>query len=325
MRTIVNLVDDYRPGGIRSLLEDMEKTGFSRMLEWQVKVVDSSAPVRLDGQVDVIVIHYSMAWRKLPALLWLRRAHRNARLIIVEHHYTRSFEQQHVKRPSRFRTMLRLCYRLADHVVSVSDAQAAWMRSSGLVSASRLLTIPSCRDYARFLAIPRRRERDGPIVVGAFGRLVHTKGFDVLIEAMCLLSADRFLLRIAGDGEQAAQLRELAGGLCNVEFLGHLDDPSEFLAGCDVLAVPSRTEAFGLVCAEGKAAGLPVVVSNVDALPAQAAGCGIAVKPEDPIALSSALEYVTRPERISRYGESARSSVVNAWPNYLSAWSELLS
>ena len=48
----------------------------------------------------------------------------------------------------------------------------------------------------------------------------------------------------AGDGTARETLEELAAGLDNVEFVGHLDEPAPFLAGCDVLAMPSRTEAL---------------------------------------------------------------------------------
>lgn len=325
MKKTLNLVDDFQPGGIRSLLEDMSNAGIWPSDSWHVRTVNPCMPIRLDAHYDVIVVHYSMAWRKLSALTALRLRNPHARLVIVEHHYTASFEQHHVPNARRFRRLLRLSYRLADRVVAVSAAQARWMRSASLVDPAKLQTIPACRDYARFLAIPRVESNDGPTVIGALGRLVPAKGFDLLIRAFARLPAEDFRLRIAGDGEQRDELEALAADLEHVEFVGHLDDPAPFLADCDVLAMPSRHEAFGLVCAEGKAAGLPVIVSDVDALPEQAHDCGLVIESENVEALREAIMHVARPSRLERYRGRARKSVVNAWSQYLTAWSALLA
>jgi len=325
VKNTINLIDDPRPGGIRSLLDDMATAGIWPCDSWDVRAVNSAAPIRLDGKYDSIVVHFSMAWRKLPALFLLRAAYPRARLIIVEHHYTASFAEQFVASERRFRTLLRLCYGLADRVIAVSDAQAAWLLSLGILALDKLHTIPACRNYARFLAIPRIEKTGGPTVIGALGRIEHAKGFDLLVRALAELPAADYRLRIAGDGSQSDALRQLATDLEHVEFVGHLDDPAPFLASCDVLAMPSRNEAFGLVCAEAKAAGLPVIVSDVDALPDQAFGCGLVVEPENVDALRDALVHMGRPSRLHRYSLSARKSVVNAWSEYLSAWSRELA
>ncbi|MBT8083283.1 MAG: glycosyltransferase [Gammaproteobacteria bacterium] len=325
MKKIINLIDDARPGGIRSLLDDMAAAGLWAGDSWKVQAVDSCKPIRLDADYDVIVVHYSMAWRKLPALFLLRRAYPKARLVIVEHHYTKRFEQLHVASPRRFRTLLRLCYGLADQVIAVSMSQARWLRSAGIIDATKLETIPACRNYARFLSLPRVERAGGPIVIGALGRIEHAKGFDLLIRAFADLPTGQFRLRIAGDGSQREALQQLAANLEHVEFVGHLDDAAPFLASCDVLAMPSRHEAFGLVCAEAKAAGLPVVVSDVDALPEQAQGCGVIVAAEDVGALREALMHMTRASRLLGYSRNARKSVVNAWSDFLSSWSRVLA
>lgn len=324
MKTVINLVDDYRPGGIRSLLDDMEPALRKPGCNWLVQVVNSAAPIRLQARPDIIVIHYSMAWRKLLWLMLLRLCHPNAKLVIVEHHYTSSFEERHVTHPRRFRYLLSAAYKLADQVIAVSKAQSIWLRAAGIASIDKITVIPSCRNYSDFLAIPRQEFPGGSTVIGAMGRLVEGKGFDVLIKAMRRLPAQQFQLRIAGDGDQIDKLKALAAGMNNVEFVGHTDNPAAFLAGCDLLAMPSRTESFGLVCAEAKAAGMPVVVSKVDALPQQAIGCGVVVEPEDVTGFADGIQYVADPHRLRRLSARARASVANAWTDYLNAWSMVL-
>ncbi len=325
MKTVINLIDDNRAGGVRSLLDDMATALGKPGRNWLVQVVNSAAPIRLQARPDIIIVHYAMAWRNLPWLMLLRLCYPGAKLVIVEHHYTSSFEERYVSHQRRFRHLLSTAYRLADQVIAVSKAQSIWLRASGLASIDKITVIPSCRDYSSFFAIPRKEFPGGSTVVGAMGRLVELKGFDVLIRAMRRLPAQQFQLRIAGDGDQVDHLKALADGMNNVEFVGHTDNPAEFFAGCDLLAMPSRMESFGLVCAEAKAAGMPVVVSNVDALPLQALDCGVVVEPEDVTGLAEGIQYVADPHRLRRLSARARASVVNAWSDYLNAWSMVLA
>ena len=172
MKTVINLVDDYRPGGIRSLLDDMAKAPGWQQWNWEIAVVDSSRAITLEREPDVIVVHYSMAWRKLPALAMLKLRYKRARLIIVEHHYTRSFEGRCVPRPPRFRAMLRACYALAHRVIAVSNPQADWLRSINVVGPNKISVIPSCSDYSAFLGIPRVDPASDDVVIAAMGSLV---------------------------------------------------------------------------------------------------------------------------------------------------------
>jgi glycosyltransferase involved in cell wall biosynthesis len=53
-----------------------------------------------------------------------------------------------------------------------------------------------------------------------------------------------------------------------------VEDVAGFLAGVDVVAVPSRWEAYGMVANEAREAGRPVLVAPVDGLPEQVQGGG---------------------------------------------------
>ena len=141
---------------------------------------------------------------------------------------------------------------------------------------------------------------------------------------MRLLPSHKFQLRIAGSGDMEDELRALSLDMENVHFVGHLDNPAEFLARCDVLAMPSYQEAFGLVCAEAKAAALPVVVSNVDGLPEQVTNCGEIVEPGRPDELAGAILRVCSPERYSALSFHARESMKDAWLKYMNQWTEIL-
>ncbi|MGZ3297921.1 MAG: glycosyltransferase, partial [Asticcacaulis sp.] len=111
---------------------------------------------------------------------------------------------------------------------------------------------------------PRR-----PPVIGALGRMHEIKGFDVLIRSAAALR-DRgidFRLKLAGDGPELGALKQLSVELgleAQVEFVGWVAEPGQFLKTIDLFVVPSRYEAFGLVIIEAMAAGVPVITSDIE-------------------------------------------------------------
>lgn len=115
---------------------------------------------------------------------------------------------------------------------------------------------------------PIERARDQAPTVFAVGRLVRVKGFDLLIRAFAAadLPATARLV-IGGDGPERAGLRTLAEELgigAQVQLPGRLDRASVIrgMATADVIAVPSRSEAFGIVVLEAWRSGKPLVATT---------------------------------------------------------------
>ncbi|MCL4487631.1 MAG: glycosyltransferase family 4 protein [Chloroflexi bacterium] len=136
------------------------------------------------------------------------------------------------------------------------------------------------------------------LVLGYVGRLQsYDKGTDLLPRLARQLADDgltRFTLRIIGDGPDRQSLLDAADRLRigdHLEFLGLRDDVPELMAGMDMLVVPSRLEAFGLVALEALAMGSRVVACHVDALTEVLADCPDArlVPPEDVPAMARAV------------------------------------
>jgi len=105
-------------------------------------------------------------------------------------------------------------------------------------------------------------------------RLIHEKkGQDVLINALHKLIVEykktNIVLDIIGTGKSMDYLKSLTENLGispYVNFLGEKDRKWIYdnLSGYHALIQPSRFEGFGLTIVEGVAAGLPVVVSNIE-------------------------------------------------------------
>lgn len=111
--------------------------------------------------------------------------------------------------------------------------------------------------------------------VGVFayhGRLVSTKGVNVLIEAAQKLweRGYQFRLKIIGDGDESAPLRSMSAHLGGeVEFLGHVpeEEMEKTLSDVSTIVMPSLGgEVFGLVAAENMLRGKLLIVSDLGPL-----------------------------------------------------------
>jgi glycosyltransferase involved in cell wall biosynthesis len=168
-------------------------------------------------------------------------------------------------------------------------------------------------NMVRVPAAPPRRGVHAPPVIGAMGRLVAKKGFDVFIAALARLAAQGTAFRavLAGDGEDAAALRRLAAenGLAQVlSFPGWVDDKQTFFDGIDIFCLPSHHEPFGIVLLEAMAQALPVVTTASEG-PSEIVHDGvdaIIVATADPDALAGGLRLLLADEdRAARLGASA--------------------
>ncbi len=102
----------------------------------------------------------------------------------------------------------------------------------------------------------------GGIYLVAVGRLVHQKGFDILIEALHKLNDKRLRLVILGDGPLKNELETLAttlGVTQQVSFVGFKANPFSYIASADAFVLSSRYEGFPNVVLEAMACGTPVI------------------------------------------------------------------
>jgi glycosyltransferase involved in cell wall biosynthesis len=156
------------------------------------------------------------------------------------------------------------------------------------------------------------------------GNLEPRKAVHVLIEALALVRRlVPVVLDVVGPGESAGaddqepMLRQLAqerGVGSAVKFTGRVDDAEllDWYAAADVFALPSLSEAQGIVALEAMACGLPVVASRVGGL-AEAIEddrTGFLVPAGDVVALAGRLEtlFVDGGWR-TRMGVAAREAV----------------
>jgi glycosyltransferase involved in cell wall biosynthesis len=161
---------------------------------------------------------------------------------------------------------------------------------------------------------PAEIPREGVTIGVVAASLSPRKGVDVLLRAVAPL-VDTSIV-IVGDGPAQPALRELARSLGlddRVHWVGWSDTPRPYIAAFDILAVPSREEAFPLVILEAMLAGRPVVASAVGSVDEAVidGSTGRLVPPDDPRALSDALGVlVADPELRDRMGARGRERAV---------------
>ena len=157
-------------------------------------------------------------------------------------------------------------------------------------------------DPAAAARLRRELAPEGGPLIGFAGRFVAEKRPDLLIEALAIVRRQRPAARVAFAGEHRIAYEDtwerhaglVAGQREALRFLGLSDDPrfmADFYAACDVLALPSDSECFGLVQVEAMLCGTPVVMADTPGgrVPVTVTGMGRIVPRGDAAALAAAL------------------------------------
>lgn len=198
------------------------------------------------------------------------------------------------------------------------------------------MVVPNGVDLAeaeRLGVVPPARSGDRPPVVAAVGRLVPVKGFDLLVRAFAEADVPPGTrLVIGGDGQQLEPLRLLAGelGVNTIELPGRLDRRQvlELMGEADVVAIPSRREAFGIVLLEAWRAGAAVLATDRDG-PGSLVRHGVdglSIDPQDTASFARELNtLLTDAELRGRLGHAGQQRVRQfSWQqvaqNYLSLY-----
>jgi glycosyltransferase involved in cell wall biosynthesis len=321
---VFHLLDDHSMGGIQATTRYISNSYLKDEFDFRLVNSQELIPLLKTECPDILIFRNPSSWRRSLNLAYIK-CH-VPHVIIHEHHYSAGFMQHNAKSVSRFNAMLRWCYHLADRVVAISQGQANWMQQNHLVHPHKLQMINQCPNLDRFLTLPEN-ERNERLVLAAYGRFCTQKGFDTLLQAMQLLPEINVHLNIGGSGVDEAVLHKMAKGLPRIKFWGAIDDQvPTFLSAADVVIIPSRWEPWGNVCIESRAAGKPIIASDIDGLSEQVQNCGLLIPPDNPQALASAIQRVVSApvSQLETWGHNARASVHLAWETYLEKWRSLL-
>lgn len=165
-----------------------------------------------------------------------------------------------------------------DHIIAISGSVQDYLREKCGRDSSVIYNGVSTEGIALRDSMPWR----DVFRIVQVGRLdCRTKAQDLTIRALRRLKdagIDDISVDFIGVGDDMARLRALADEeevADRVNWRGALgrEEVMRQLRQYDLMVVPSRSESFGLVVAEGMAARLPVLVSDIDG-PAEIVGRG---------------------------------------------------
>jgi len=206
----------------------------------------------------------------------------------------------------------------ADHVAAIQN-----------VPSGRIRVLPWALDpqFETLVAQPRvplpANFPRSPVIftVGRWLATERYKGMDTLITALprLLTRWPELQLVLAGDGDDKPWLEDLAeknGIARHVQFLAKLSyaELASCYAACDIFALPSRGEGFGLVYLEAMALGKPVIGGAHGGAPEviQDGVTGYLVQHGDAIQLATCIEtLLSDPALAHKMGERGRERVEN--------------
>jgi len=237
-------------------------------------------------------------------------------------------------------------FRRADRVVAVSDSTARRLHDLTRLDPLSVRIIHNGIELERFQNPETKAQRkeiraslgaaDDDFLILVLSVLRPGKGHDVLLRAWPSIQKRRphAKLVIAGGGEMQSELVAQAELLGNsVRLLGARNDVPGLLAACDLLVLPSVSEALPTVIMEAAAARKAVIATNVGGVPelVEDGKTGVLVPPGDGDSLADAiLQLIFDPNRLRNFGEEAERKAIRQFSmdrqitETLKLWNEVI-
>lgn len=259
---------------------------------------------------DIVHIHSTFAGVSVRPTL--RLFHRKIRVLYCPHGWAWDrpllpFVRTVIKRIEVF--LSRFC----DRVICISEHEYRSAIESGF-SVPRLALIRNAIAETGAEPCPvdvSAWRRDGCVKLLFVGRLDSQKGVDVVLDAMRHLG-NKYQLVIAGASVVSAGSVDMFPENCVSVGWVSPEQLESLYAEASLLVVPSRWEGFGLVAIEGMRAALPVVASNVGALPeiVEDGVTGVVFESESSTCLAKAILSLSQEDMI-RMGAAGQRKFVS--------------
>lgn len=215
-----------------------------------------------------------------------------------------------------YNSLIILIYKhIAKRVICVENVSRHYLWDKG-VEKKKVVTVHNgIRDVDRVTPVNLSAyiHEDVPTIVTA-SRITEVKGLPYLLEALKILSNKgiRYHYFMIGEGPDLEKLKEQAKELGindSVTFVGYQNNVHEWLAACDIFALPSLYEYHSIAVLEAMRAGKAIVATTVggNGESINDGVEGILVSPKDSKAFADGLERIlTNKEVLIGFGKNAR-------------------
>lgn len=217
--------------------------------------------------------------------------------------------------------------RMKDHTIVLSEEEYATAAKMLRMPKEKLSLIPLgytppqeqlTRQEARQKILSLFPYLSGkPTWIGCVANLYHTKGADLLIEALQkhVRSFPTAQCLIIGDGPERAILQERIKRHqleSHVFLLGRIEKSARYLPAFDFLVIPSRKEGVPYVLLEAIAAEVPVIANRVGGIPSLLSDMhtGLLSDPNDTISLEKKILFALNHEaQMKQMADTAKKEV----------------
>lgn len=216
----------------------------------------------------------------LPRAEILAAICRRKNILIVTRHNAENFLPNFIRLSS---LLSRLVVKRAKRVIAISIAVKNFLiRNEEISNKSLIDVVYYGKDLSRTINIYTRKEvqtfkeeinlRKEVILIGTISRLEEQKDLPTLLKAFKSIhvSHPNTHLLLAGDGKLLEKLKTLANILeisSSVHFIGKIQEIDLFLQSIDCFVLSSKYEGFGLVLLEAMQNNVPIVATNISAIP----------------------------------------------------------
>jgi glycosyltransferase involved in cell wall biosynthesis len=194
----------------------------------------------------------------------------------------------------RFTAQARSAAERADLIITVSQFTASQVEQLLHVEPSKIRVIPH---GARPVPLPAATIPKEPLILSV-GAIQRRKNIVRLVEAFEQLGTEWKLI-LAGsfgfDAEAASERIERSPRRPDIQVLGYVPDSllEKLYQRASILAFPSLDEGFGMPVLDAMARGVPVLTSNVSAMPEVAGEAALLVDPKDTQSIADGLRRLT--------------------------------
>ena len=214
----------------------------------------------------------------------------------------------------------------ADLIITTSEYSKNEVVSVG-INSGLVHVLPPGLDRNKFKnpSLNSKSNNEDRKTILCVGNYVSRKGIIYLIEALSKIPENSCTLHLVGNRKNNSayyyQLKNAVEKLNLTETVVFHDGADQenlkkLYASADIFVLPSLKETFGIVFLEAMHYGLPIITTNVSAMPEliEEGKNGLLVTPADSEALAEAIsKLIENPDLIKQMGEMGRSKVANSY------------